>query len=177
MTVDHLLMTGSVDRNIRVTFVYDFHGENEPYQTIHEGQRISIRPSYGIRLSKSFDDKIYISGSRYFQFVSLLNQTVRLISDHLYELFPNVNRTEFEIDNMTLQRFQTERALSSGGIVMVPCVWVNPTSECFPAVRISNINSEFVLPLDDAIAINQMFSTFDPLTFGLMLLRILGKIE
>ena len=176
MKIDHLLTVGSVDKDLRVTYLYEYRdGE---FKTIHEyNGKWFIEPNYAIKISRSYDDSIFVPRVRYFHFVSLLEKSVKLISENLYNLFPDVDRVEFEIDQLELKRFQTEKAMSISGMKMTPCVWVNKTNECFAGIHYEDPRTSFKFPLEDAIAFVRMFSTFDPNLFGLAILRILGKIE
>ena len=179
MKVEHLLMRGIIDKNLRVMYSYEYRDRSD-FQTIkqYREDRISIYPAFGIDISRGFNENIWIPNKRYFQFVTLLERTVKLVSEHLYDLFPNVHRTEFEIDQKTLERFQTEKAMTTAGMTMTPGIWVNETGETFPGIRYEALQSvPFVIPLEDAIAMSKLFSVFDPLNFGLSMLRILGKVE
>ena len=120
---------------------------------------------------------MFIPAYKYFQFVLLLKKTIKKISANLYDIFPNINSSEFEVDSRVLERFQTEQAMASGGMTMVPCVWVDQASQCYPSIRVTSLNGNVVIPLEDAMSISQMLQTFDPHQFGLSVLRILGKIE
>jgi hypothetical protein len=100
-----------------------------------------------------------------------------MVSEHLYEIFPNVDKTDFEMDSKTMERFMTEKAMHTSGMTIVPTVWVNSTSECFPGLRISGTNmNTFSFPLEDAIPIVKMLNTFDPYNMGLTMLRMIGRI-
>lgn len=174
MKVDHLLMLGSVDKKLRLTYQYELKNDEE-FQTVHvrESGDVSIMPSYALKLSRAWDDGIFISSRKYFHFVSLLEKSVALISENLYDIFPNVDHSEFTIDNRTMERFQTERAMTTSGMKIIPCVWVNEMSECFPGLQYEDIKSTFCFPLEDAIAMVRLLSRFDPVSFGLTLLSMM----
>ena len=181
MRFNYKLFRGSTDKNLIVTYVYRFEPTGE-FATVQERPNgtVSIYPSFGISLSDGFErDSVYITSNQYFSFVSLLEKSVKLISDHLYEIFPNVDRAEFEIDTKTLDRFQTEKAIANDGITMVPAVWVNrDTNECHPGLCIKTLKfGSICIPLQDAIPIASMFSTFDPHLFAISMLRVCGRIE
>ena len=95
----------------------------------------------------------------------------------MYDLFPDVSRIEFEADNRALEQFKLEHTLSTDGMDITPCVYVNETDECFPGIQYQDSRTTFKFPLEDAIPIVKMFSVFDPYAFGMSLLRIIGKIE
>ena len=178
MRLNHLLMTGSVDPQLRVTYMYEFSQEGK-FTTIIQPREdfVSIYPSFSLRLSRSFEDGVFIPGKKYFPFIVLLEKTVAMVSEHLYEIFPNVGKTDFEMDSKTMERFMTEKAMHTSGMTIVPTVWVNSTSECFPGLRISGTNmNTFSFPLEDAIPIVKMLNTFDPYNMGLTMLRMIGRI-
>lgn len=180
MRINYKLFRGSVDDKLSVTYVYRFE-ESGDFQTIKERENgtVTILPSFGITISNGFGkDSAYITSGMYHSFVSLLEKGVKLVSDHLYEIFPNIGSIEFEIDSKTLERFQTEKALSTTGMTIIPCVFVDETNQCFPGIQLNTLKfGSIKIPLQDAIAISKMFETFDPHMFGLSILRICGKIS
>lgn len=180
MRINYRLFRGSTDKKLTVLYVYQFEPSGD-FQTVlqRENGTISILPSFGISISNGFDkDRVYITSSQYFSFTSLLEKCVKLTSEHLYEIFPNVGRAEFDIDTKTLERFQTEKALSTDGITMTPAVWIDETNQCYPGIQINTLKLGSIrIPLQDAIPIEKMFSTFDPHLFGLSTLRVCGKID
>lgn len=179
MRLNHLLMVGSVDPLLRVTYTYDFQSDGR-FSTVIQPKAdfVSIYPSFALRISRSFEDGIFIPGKKYFPFVTLLEGTTALISKHLYEIFPNVDKTDFETDPKAIERFRTEKALYTNGMTIVPTVWVNNTNECFPGLKISGTNmNTFSFPLEDALPMVKMFNVFDPYNMGMSMLRMIGKIE
>lgn len=180
MRINYKMYRGSTDKNLTVQYVYQFEPSGD-FQTVmqRENGTVSILPSFGISVSNGYDrDRVYITSNQYFQFTSLLERCVKLVSDHLYEIFPNVGRAEFEIDTKTLERFQTEKAMAADGITMVPEVWVDETNQCYPGIRINTLKLGTIrIPLQDAIAISKMLSTFDPHLFSISLLRVCGKVD
>ena len=174
--INHLLMKGTVDKDLYVTYRYKF--SNEEYPTIKQfNGLISIAPTYSITISRNFEDSIFIPDRQYFSFVELLSKTTRAISDELYKLFPDINDIEFGIDHKMLDIFRVEKAMSTNGITMLPTVWVDSTSKCYPGIEISGNNRCFKFPLEDAIIMNRLFDVFDPINMGMNMLRMLGKIE
>ena len=99
-----------------------------------------------------------------------------MISENLYDIFPDVSKLEFEVDPKTLQIYQTEKAMSTGGITIVPAVWVDNTQQCFPAIKVTTLKypTGITIPLEDAIAMNKMFNTFDPHTYSMILLQLMN---
>lgn len=173
MRVDHLLMVGSADKDLRVTYTCDINKEGD-YRNIRstDSGRMKVYNTFGIRISRSFEDGIFIPQKKFFSFVALFERSVSLISEHLYELFPNVNDTEFETSSKSLERFQTEKALSTNGMTMSPRIWVNPESECFPGIGISGTMGVFTLPMEDAIPMVKMFNMLDPYSLGMLIMHM-----
>lgn len=178
MRANHILYRGTVNRDIRVTYAYKYEdGQFCPVVQRSE-EAVTIFPSYGISISEGFEKgSAFITSKTYYSFVLLLNKTVKLVSEHMFELFPDMNKMEFEIDSRTLERFQTEKAMSVAGMTMLPTVWVDETNNCYPALKIETLYGTCTIPFEDCMNINQMFKTFDPLNFGLSILRIIGKIS
>ena len=105
-------------------------------------------------------------------------EQIKRMLDQAFKCFPNVEGLEFEIDSKTLERFQTEKALSTNGMTFIPCVYVDETNQCFPGIQINTLKFGSVkIPFQDAIAISKMFETFDPHLFAISMLRMCGKIE
>ena len=180
MSIQYRLFKGSIDKQLSVSYVYRFESQGD-FQTIKErpNGNMTIFPSFGISISRGFDqEQVYITSNQYYIFASLLAKITDLVSKHLYELFPNVGKAEFEIDAKALERFQTEKAVASNGITMTPCVWVDETNQCYPGIQISTIkNSSIRLPFQDVIPMSEMFKGFDPHAMSLAMLRIYGKIS
>lgn len=182
MKIDTPLFRGtqdSVNKNLLVSYVYTFEqgGQFDTVKQRPNGNMV-INPSFGISISEGFDKpRIFIPGVKYYQFLTLLDKTVTTISENLYEIFPNVNRIEFEIDSRVLERFQTEKAITTAGMTAVPAVWVDDTNSCFPGVRINTKNGSVIIPLEDAIPMVQMFKCFDPILYSINMLRFFGKME
>ncbi len=180
MKINYKIYRGSVDKNLSVTYAYTYTDVGD-FQTVtqRDNGSVTIIPSYGINISRGFNQEhIYITSNQYYVFTSLLLKTVKMISDHLYEIFPNVGKVEFEIDTKTLERFQIEKAIAADGITMIPTVWVDETNQCFPGIQINTLKLGTIkIPLQDAIPMSLMFKSFDPLATSLTMLRICGKID
>lgn len=180
MRIDSILYRGFINKDLRVSYVYNYESAGQYPTIVQRGNgNLAINPSFGISISEGFDrQRIYIPANRYYPFAALLRKSVNLISDNLYDIFPNVNRMEFEVDSRVLERFKTEQALTTHGMTIVPEVWVDSTSTCYPGIRINTQKSGTVsIPFEDAIPIADMLNSFEPHSFGLSLLRILGKID
>lgn len=178
MRIDTVLFKGFINKNLVCHYVFQFE-ESGQYQTIRTRQNgnIVINQCYGLSISEGFEkNRIYISANKYPAFVSLLNKSVKLVQENLYEIFPNVNQTEFEIDNRALQRFQTEKAMSTAGIGITPSVWIDEYSQSYPGIRI-NGSGFITIPLEDAIAFATKLSMFNPDNMMLSMLRMIGKFD
>lgn len=181
MQVNHTLYNGKVNKELRINYQYNFE-ESGKFQTIvqKEGSNtIYIRPSYALTISLGYQKGYkFIPSFKYYGFRMLLQKTIKSISENLYILFPDISQLEFEIDAKALQRFQTEKAMSKDGMTMIPCVYVDDCQQCYPAIRLSDESeSSLVIPFEDAITISDILYNIEPNTFGLSILRILGKID
>lgn len=177
--INSTIYRGFVNKDLRVTYHYKFESTGQ-FQTItqRENGSITILPSFGISISEGFEkSRLFIPGNKYYPFSSLLRKSIKKISDNLYDIFPNVNRIEFEIDSRVLERFQTEQAMSTNNMTIIPEVWVDNTNSCYPAIKVNTLNGSISIPLEDAISISEMMNSFDPMTYGLSVLRLLGKLE
>lgn len=170
----------SINSKLFVTYEFQFEPSGT-FQTIKEypnGSGYIINPKYSITISEgNGKNRLFIPGNRYFSFTTLLDKAIKLVSDNLFTIFPNVNRFEFETDSRVLDRFQNEKALSTSGMTAVPEVWTNEVDECFPGIRISGDTGMVIIPLEDAIPMIEMLKNFDPLVYSLTTLRFFGKIE
>lgn len=179
---ESILFKGFVDKSLRLTYVYmlELAGKFQSIKESEDGGRITTSPSYIITLSTlNPRTRVTISSTKYFTFVVLFEKSLKLIQENLFELFPNVGKIEFDVDERVLERFQTEKALSSADITMTPTVHVDQMGQCSPGLRISldDKDGEITIPLEDAIGINQMLKIFDPNQYGLTILSQLIKIE
>ena len=181
MRINVKLCRGVINKHLLVNYVYRFEPTGE-FATVQDRPNgsVSIYPSYGISISEGFEkDSIYVPANQFFTFSTLLTKSVKLIQDNLYELFPNVNRAEFEIDSKAFDRFQTEKAVTSDGISMLPAVWVDgETNQCHPGIMIRTMKYGSVcVPLQDAIPIEAMLARLDPIGMSISMLRICGRIQ
>lgn len=169
----------SVNPSLLVSYLYDFQMDGN-FPTIKEKRSggYSISPSFGISISEGFDKpRIFIPGIRYYAFSTLFERAIKLVSENLFTLFPNVNKIEFEIDSRALERFQTEKALATAGMSAYPAVWCNEMNECYPGIRINNKQGSVTIPMEDAIPLSEMFKRFDPILYSINMLRFFGKID
>ncbi|MBR5296999.1 MAG: hypothetical protein IKU29_03915 [Parabacteroides sp.] len=179
--IESVIFKGFINKQFTMSFIYNLEFDGKFKSISEDGDgRITIYPSYLLQLNPGYPlPRIYISNIKYFTFTSLLESGVKLVRKNLFTLFPNINKTEFEIDERVMERFQTEKALNGGGITIVPSIWVDSTNQCYPGLKISVDNKSdcVTLPLEDAIAMNQLFKTFDPNQYSMSILSQLIRIE
>ena len=178
--IESVLYKGIINKTLTLAYVF-FLNMDGKYKMIEEDNNgnIHIYPSYLIQINPGYPrPRFFISSRQYFAFTAMFDKTVKLIQENLFELFPNVSRSEFEIDEGTLNRFQTEKALCTANLVMMPAVYVDSANQCYPGLNISSTDKSgsITIPLEDAIAINQLLKVFDPNTYGLNILSQLIKI-
>jgi hypothetical protein len=174
------LYRGFINKDLRVEYALKFEDDTSKYPTVLQMRNggYSINPNFSIVIGEGFErPQIFIPKNRYFQFISIFEKSTELIQKNLFELFPGIGSMEFEVDERTLQRFQTEQALSTNGITVMPCVWVDNSSTCHAGMRIETYGNSISIPLEDTIPMTKLFRTFDPFGMGMSLLRVLGKVE
>ena len=176
------MYSGSINKDLVVNYCYSYeYGPDAKYPSIRKsdsGSTIIIN-GYGLSISEGFNrNRLYISRNGWAPFVVLLEKTVKVISDNLYEIFPDINKTEFDIDSRVLERFQTEKACSTAGMTMIPAVWLGPAGECYPAIRINTIKGgTTVIPFEDCITLSSILSRTDPELYGLSLLKLMANFK
>lgn len=182
-TIDTIIYKGSKDStnpSLSIMFDYKFE-QNGAFPSIKENNKKNgyiINPAYSITISEGKDRPyIFIPGNKYYAFTSLLDKAIKLISENLFTIFPNINKLEFEADSRVLERFQTEKALTTAGLTAVPAVWSTGTGECYPGIKISSLYGTVIIPLDDAVPIVETLKYFNPIVCSITMLRFFGKIE
>lgn len=182
MTITHVLYKGNVNRELTVEYVYNFisnHPTLKPTISSSGDGYLNIQSYYGIRIQEKYgkDNKMWITSKQYWTMISLLKKAVTLMTDNLYKLYPNIGSASFQVDQIALERFQSEKSLYSNNITIQPSIWFDQTDQPYPAIEINTIGSTIKIPFEDALGIIEMFQCFDPNSFGINLLRLLGKIE
>lgn len=171
--VDSQLYRGSVNRDLQINFHYTYSDEGKFPTVMNQNNRVKMYPSFMLNISEGYGKPfIPIPSSMYASFISLLDKSLKQISENLYTIFPDVGKIEFDIDSKTLEIYETEKAITTNGMTAVPAVWVDQTSQCFPAIKITSTRypTGVKIPLEDAMAISKMLSCFDVHTYGLTLL-------
>lgn len=176
------LYRGNIDRRLDVTFAYDMTNDpDDKFRSVYvkPNSYISYSPRYSLSLNitdknnHEVDKSIFIPQSRFYAFRKLLVNTLKSISEDLYKLYPGIGSPEFNISEIELEQFKQSKAESSMGMAIIPGIWDGPNAEqTQPGVIItSDITSSqpINIPLEDAISISEMLSTFDPNDVSLQL--------
>lgn len=175
--ISHTLYTCSVNKKMKVDYLYQLRKDGK-FQTVREYKGTTfIDPSFSISIGEPYGspNRIFIPNRHYFQFVTLLNKSIPLIQSYASELFTDISEGHAEINHQALERFTLEKAMYVDKMRILPCCWSNDASETFTAIDIESFNGRCKIPLEDAIVISQMLSTFDPFTFGMLLLNMIGN--
>lgn len=176
--VDSQLFRGNVNKDFLANYMYTFTDEGNYQPIMRKGDNIKLYQSYMLGLSEGYG-KPYMSfiSSSWAPFVSLLDKSIKIISENLYDIYPDIGKIEFDMNSKALEIFQTEKAIQTAGITMVPDIWVDETQQCFPAIKCTTTRypSGIRIPLEDAKALSTTLNCFDPHIYGLVLLGLLGK--
>ena len=179
-TIESILIRGFISKGLTISYLYDWDLDNDTFPTIKEFDSgdIKIDSLFAIKIRRGKDQVIWVTRSKYHAFVTLLEKATRMTQENLFELFPDVGNIEFDMDDSALDRFQQEKALNTAGFTMMPAVWTDGSGGCLPGIRISDEKDNCItIPLEECIAINNMFKTFDPHTYGMQILNMLVKVE
>lgn len=176
------LYRGIVNKDLMMNYVYTFrpntNAENEfPTLKRTANGTVIVDHNYGLTISEGFNkSRVFISARMWNPFVTLFDKSIGLISENLLEIFPDVNNTEFEIDQRALERFQTEKACSVAGMTIIPCVWIDQSQQCYPALRIQTLKETCVVPLEDAISMRVMLNNMDPVLYGFNTIQLMKML-
>lgn len=179
--INYTLMWGSVNKDLRLEYIYTLDIDPESkYRTIKkntENASMFIKPSHAMSISEGFEKpRLFIPGAHITMVFDMLTKTVKATSEHLKELYPDINKPEFDINQDALNNFTINNAVSVNGYNALPGIFVTPENECKPAIRVTNAKGDFVrIPLTDAILITKHMEHFDPDTFDIQLLNIAVK--
>lgn len=183
--VSMTIFTGAINKDLRVTFGYTYTSDNGEgkYPTVRMSDRgtIIINHSYSLTLNTDYSTQgLFIVGKDWERFCVLLEKTIKLISESLYELYPEIDSTEFTVDSRTLDRFKVEKACTSGGMSMYPDIWVSKDGQTYPAIQINtSIGSctTMKLPLEDAIPLSRALNKIDPNLYGLNIIEAMESMR
>ena len=177
--INYTLAYGSINKDFRMDFICTLEDDPESkYRTITkkpEFPTVYIRPNYAFQLSEGFEKpRMFIPGSHARLLFDMLSKTVRAVTEKLKILFPKIGNTEFDIDEVALQDFTINNAMTVIGYTALPCVYVTPNNECKPAIRITNTKGEFIrIPLTDAVIIVKTYEHLDIDSFYMMLVDMM----
>lgn len=177
--INYMLYRGSVNKDLRLDYIYTYESDPETkYLTVKKNQEtgtMSIFPAYAMSISEGYDKpRMFIPGSHVCPVFDMLSKTVKATSEHLTELYPDINKSEFDINQVALNDFTINNAVSVNGYNALPGIYVTAENECKPCIRMTNARGDFVrIPLTDAIIITKVMKHFDPDLFGINLLRII----
>lgn len=175
--INYTLMYGSINKDLRVEYVYRLDDDPESkYPTIRqlpESGTTIIKPSYGLSITEGYQrPRIFIPATHLHAFIDMISKTIMAVGKNFKALFPNAISIEFDIDQKALEEFTIKDAVSVNGYTALPCVYVTASNECKPAIRITSLNGDYVrITLTDAAILSRIFETFDPDTFGILLLN------
>lgn len=171
--VRHILCRGMINKNARVSYSYKYESDGE-FSTVRTREKSTwVYPAFSVTISEGYDrPSMFVPSSQYFMFVALFHKSLITIQTHIHELYPNMNQDEFEMDSRVLERYLLEKAMNVGGMTITPSKWVDATNKCYPAMKMENVYGSCTIPIEDCIAFDQMFMTFDPNTFGLIMLNM-----
>lgn len=178
-TIKVRMFKGVVNRELQVNYIYMYRDPSNPntqYPSLKSTQNgtIVVDHNYGLAISEGFDKQhVFIGNKLWNQFVSLLDKSIKIISENLLEIFPDINNTEFEINQRALERFQTEKACSTAGMTIVPAVWVDQSQQCYPAIQIKTLQDTCSIPLEDAIPLSNLLSHVDPISYGFQTIQMI----
>lgn len=177
--ISYTLMYGNINKDLRVDMIYTFDDDAESkYKTLKfnpEKNSTYIRPSYALSITEGFDKpRMFIPGSQISLVEDVISKTVKAVSEHLFELFPDIGKkNDYDINISALEKFTIENAVDIGGYTAIPCTYATPESECKPAIRLNSPRGESVrLPLTDAIVISKKLEKTDLDTLSLLLLNV-----
>lgn len=179
------IFNGTVNKNLRASFGYQFYKNDGviKYPSIRMTDKgtIVINHSFSLTINQEFGQPgIFIPGKQWNQFCTLLEKTIKLVSESLYDLYPDIGQSEFSIDSRTLDRFKIEKACSTAGISMYPDVWVGEESSCFPAIQINTSVGNCTMmkiPLEDAIPLSSTLNKIDPNMYCLSMLEMIKSMK
>ena len=176
MTVYVDIYRGFHCKHLQVSFVYKFiNGPDEKYKTYASGNNWgAIRHSYGLSVRTSTDrtTSLFITDRQFGAFRTLLKNSIKIISENLYELFPKLGSVEFEINEKALERFKIEKAQSAMNIIIVPALYVSESQETLPGLNIDDSRGGNVtIPLEDAVAMYDVLKSLDPINLSMNILK------
>lgn len=182
MKIYDRLYRGNIDKRLEVTFTYDIlNNPDDKFKSVFVKQNsyISYTPSYSLSIrifdknNPSMSQSVFIPQKHFYAFRKLLVNTLKSISEDLYKLYPGIGSPEFNISEIELEQFKHSKLESSMGMAIIPGIWDGPNGEQTQPGIIITCDTEssqpINIPLEDAISISEMLSTFDPNAVSLQL--------
>ena len=178
MRIDTTLFKGIINKNLLCSYIFQYE-EAGQFQTIRvrqSSQTKVITPCYSIAISEGYDkNRLFIPSTKYASFVCLFHKSVKLVQENIYDIFPKMDQTDMEVDTRALQRFQTEKAMSTAGLTITPSIWVDEGSQTYPGIRCSG-SGNVTIPMEDAIALDQVLKNFDPTQFMISMITLMKQL-
>ena len=182
MKIYERLYRGNIDKRLDVTFVYDMTNDpDDKFKSVFvkPNSYISYTPNFALSIkvidknNPAMYQSLFIPQKHFYAFRKLLVNTLKSISEDLYKLYPGIGSPEFNISEIELEQFKKSKLESSMGMTIIPSIWDGPNGEqTQPGIIITcDITSSqpINIPLEDAISISELLSTFDPNAVSLQL--------
>ena len=182
MRIYEKLYRGNIDKRLEMTFTYNM--ANEPDAKfksvfVKPNTYISYSPDYALSIrifDKNHPDilqSVFVPQQHFYAFRKLLVNTLKSISEDLYKLYPGIGSPEFNISEIELEQFKQSKLESSMGMAIIPGIWDGTNGEqTQPGVIITSDTTSsqpINIPLEDAISMSELLSTFDPNAVSLQL--------
>ena len=165
-----------INKDLTVNFIVTYETKDGQYPTIRETPSgYTFNRAYGLAISEGYDkSRMFCSANEWFQFVTLLHKSIKLIQENFYNIFPGNGRLDrSDIDTKELERFQTEKCMYLDGITIVPIIYMTDY-DSFPGIRISTKRNEYIkIPFEDAIIISEMLDKIEPNILSVEYLKLL----
>jgi hypothetical protein len=182
MKIYERLYRGNIDKRLEMTFVYDMsNAPDDKFKSVFVKPNSYIAYTPNFVLTMKIIDKnnpgmfqsLFVPQKHFYAFRKLLVNTLKSISEDLYKLYPGIGSPEFNISEIELEQFKQSKLESSMGMAMIPGIWDGPNGEeTQPGIiiTIDTASSQPInVPLEDAISISELLSTFDPNAVSLQL--------
>lgn len=182
MKIYERLYRGNIDKRLDVTFAYDMTNDpDDKFKSVFvkPNSYISYTPNFALSIkiidknNPGMYQSLFIPQKHFYAFRKLLVNTLKSISEDLYKLYPGIGSPEFNISEIELEQFKQSKLESSMGMAMIPGIWDGPNGEqTQPGIIITcdTASSQPInIPLEDAISISELLSTFDPNAVSLQL--------
>ena len=182
MKIYERLYRGNIDKRLDVTFVYDMTNDpDDKFKSVFvkPNSYISYTPNFALSIkvidknNPAMYQSLFIPQKHFYAFRKLLVNTLKSISEDLYKLYPGIGSPEFNISEIELEQFKQSKLESSMGMAMIPGIWDGPNGEqTQPGIIITSDTASsqpINIPLEDAISISELLSTFDPNAVSLQL--------